>query len=127
MSLSCRGRGLQQLYNSAVTRPSKVGEVLLIIFGLIFMVAGLFFASSVVFRAPGQVQGNRWVGMVISTFFVVVGGGIVYAAIYGTRKLESRAAAEQYNPESPWLWRDDWAASRAESRNRNRASFFWLV
>ncbi len=127
MSLSCRGRGLQQLYNSAVTRPSKVGEVLLSIFGLIFMVAGLFFASSVVFSAPGQVQGNRWVGMVISTFFVVVGGGIVYAALYGTRKLESRAAAEQSNPESPWLWRDDWAASRAESRNRNRASFFWLV
>jgi len=29
------------------------------------------------------------------------------------------------NPQSPWLWRKDWAASRAESKNRNRAFGLW--
>lgn len=110
-----------------MTRPSKGGEVVLIIFGLIFATAGLFFASSVLFAAPGQVSGNRWVGVLVSTIFILVGGGIVYAAIYGTLKLKEQAAAEQANLESPWLWRKDWAARRAESRNRNSAIGLWTA
>ncbi|MGA7472460.1 MAG: hypothetical protein WBP65_24020 [Candidatus Sulfotelmatobacter sp.] len=110
-----------------MTRPSKGAEVLFIVFGLVFLAAGLFFASALLFGAPGQVQGNRWVGVVVSTIFVLVGGGIVYAARNGNRQLRERAAAEQSNPESPWLWRKDWASSRAESKNRNSASFLWFA
>ena len=110
-----------------MTRPSKGGEVLLIIFGLVFAVAGLFLASSLLFGAPGQVQGNSWVGVLISTIFIFMGGGIIFAVIYGTRKFKDQAAAEQANPESPWLWRKDWAARRAESKNRNRAIGFWTA
>jgi hypothetical protein len=121
------GSCLRQLYNFLVTRPSKGAEVLFIVFGLVFLAAGLFFASALLFGAPGQVQGNRWVGVVVSTIFVLVGGGIVYAARNGNRQLRERAAAEQSNPESPWLWRKDWASSRAESKNRNSASFLWFA
>jgi hypothetical protein len=110
-----------------VTRPSKGGEVLLIIFGLIFAAAGLFFATSLLFGAPGQVSGNRWVGVLVSTIFIFVGGGIVCAVIYGTRKVQEQAAAEQANPESPWLWPKDWAASRAGSKNRNRDTGLWMA
>jgi hypothetical protein len=108
-----------------VTRPSKVGEVLLVIFGLSFAAAGLFFASALLFGVPGQVQGNRWVGVLVSTIFILVGSGIVYATIYGTHKLREQTIAEQSNPQSPWLWQKDWAASRAESRNRNNAFALW--
>ena len=110
-----------------MTRPSKGGEVLLIIFGLIFAAAGLFFAGSLLFGAPGQVSGNRWVGVLVSAIFIFLGGGIVCAVIYGTRKVQEQAAAEQANPESPWLWRKDWAARRAESRNRNSAIVLWTA
>jgi hypothetical protein len=110
-----------------VTRPSKGGEVLLVVFGLVFAAAGIFFASSLSFNAPDQVQGNRWVGVLVSTIFILVGGGIVYAVIYGTRKVQEQSAAEQSNPESPWLWRKDWAARRAESKNRNSAIGLWLA
>jgi hypothetical protein len=110
-----------------VTRPSKVGEILLIAFGMVFASAGVFFAVNLLFGAPGQVQENRWVGVVVSTIFILVGGGIVCGAIYGSRKLQEQAAAEQSNPESPWLWRKDWAARRAESKNRNSATFLWTV
>jgi hypothetical protein len=123
----CPGSGSPQLYNSTVTRPSKGAEVLLIVFGLSFAAAGIFFASALLFDVPGHVQGNRWVGVLVSTVFILVGGGIVYAAIYGTRKVRERAAAEQSNPESPWLWRKDWAARRAESKNRNNAIGLWLA
>jgi HEAT repeats len=110
-----------------VTRPSKVGEVILIIFGLVFAAAGIFFASTAVFSTPGQVQGTRWVGVLISAIFILVGGGIVYGTIYGTGQLKERAAAEQSNPDSPWLWRKDWAARRAESNNRNSAIGLWIA
>jgi len=110
-----------------VTRPSKVGGVLLTVFGLIFVAAGIFFASTLLSDAPGQVQGNRWVGVLVSTVFILVGGGILYAVIYGTRKIREQAAAEQSNPESPWLWRKDWAARRAESKNQNNAVGLWLA
>ena len=73
-----------------MTRPSKGGEVLLIIFGLIFAAAGLFFATSLLFGAPGQVSGNRWVGVLVSTILIFVGGGIVCAVIYGPAKYRSK-------------------------------------
>ena len=110
-----------------MARPSKGGEVFLVVFGLIFVAAGVFFASGLLFSPPGQVHGNRWVGVLVSTIFIVVGGGIVFAGIYGDRKLEEQAAAEQSNPESPWLWRKDWAARRAESKNRNSAVGLWMA
>jgi len=110
-----------------VTRPSRGGEIFLIVFGLIFLTLGLFAASTFFLSAAGQTQGNAWVVILVGGTFIIVGGGIVYAAIYGTRKLQQTAAAEQSNPESPWLWRKDWAASRAESKNRNRAIGLWVA
>jgi hypothetical protein len=98
-----------------------------VVFGLIFMAFGLAFASGFLFNAPSKVQGNRGVGVLISAVFAVIGGGIIYAGIYGNRLLKERAAAEASNPQSPWLWRKDWAASRAESRNRNSAVALWVA
>jgi hypothetical protein len=110
-----------------VTRPSRAGEVILVIFGLIFAAAGIFFASGFLFSTPGQVQGSRWVGVLIGAIFALIGGGLIYGVIYGTRKLKEQAAAEMSNPQSPWLWQKDWAASRAESRNRNNAFGLWAL
>lgn len=118
---------LWQLYNRAVTRPSKGGEIFFVIFGLVFFSVGILAAGTFFLSAPSQTQSNTWVGILIGGVFALIGGGIVYGAIYGTRKLKQQAAIEQSNPESPWLWREDWASSRAESKNRKTAGFLWLV
>jgi hypothetical protein len=110
-----------------MTRPSKGAQVFPIVFGLIFMAFGLFFASGFLFADPSRVHGNRWVGAMFGAIFALIGGGIIYAGIYGNRKLKEQAAAEVSNPRSPWLWRKDWAASRAESKNRNRAFGLWAA
>src|SRR5271169_5844170 len=127
MPLSCYRSGLDQPYNSAVTRTSKGGEIFLTVFGLIFVAFGLFGATAFFSGDPSQVHGNRFVGVLVCTIFALIGSGIVYAAIYGNRKLQEQAAAEVSNPQSPWLWRKDWAVSRAESENRNRAFGLWAV
>jgi len=59
--------------------------------------------------------------------FVLIGGGIVYATIYGNRKLKEQAAAQQSAPDSPWLWQKDWAASRADSKDLSNATGLWLL
>jgi hypothetical protein len=110
-----------------VTRPSKAAEGFLIVFGLFFLAFGLFAASTFFLSASGQTQGNGWIGLLVGAIFTLVGGGIVYGAIYANRKLQEKVAAEQSNPESPWLWRKDWASSMAESRNRNSAIGLWLA
>ncbi len=110
-----------------MTRPSKGAQVFPIVFGLIFMAFGLAFANGFLFGAPSHVQGNRSVGVLISAIFALIGGGVIYAGIYGSRKLKEQAAAEVSNPQSPWLWRKDWAASRAESKNRNNVFGLWAA
>jgi len=108
-----------------MTRPSKGAQVFPVIFSLIFMAFGLFFANAFLFGDPDRIHGNRWAGGLIGGIFALIGGGIIYAGIYGNRKLKEQAAVEVSNPQSPWLWRKDWAASRAESKNRNRAFVLW--
>jgi hypothetical protein len=110
-----------------MTRPSKVAQAFPIIFGLIFMAFGLCFSSVLLFGDPSRVHGNRWVGVLISGLFALIGGGITCFGIYGNRKLKEQVAAEVTNPQSPWLWRKDWATSRAESKNRNRAFGLWAA
>jgi hypothetical protein len=110
-----------------VTRPSRGAEVFLIVFGLLFAALGLFAASTFFLSAPGQIRGNGWVALLVGGIFTLVGVGIVYGAIYGNRKLKEQAAAEQANPDSPWLWRKDWAASQSDSKNRNSAIGLWLA
>ena len=63
----------------------------------------------------------------MSAIFALIGGGVIGVGIYGNRKLKEQAAAEVSNPQSPWLWRKDWAASRAENRNRNRSTGLWMA
>jgi len=121
------GCGLTQFYNRGVTRPSTGGEIFGIVFGGIFAVVGIFAAGTFLRGTPGQSQENAWVGVLIAAIFTVIGCGIVYAAIYGTNKLREQAAAAEANPESPWLWRKDWAASRAESTHGNSAIGLWLL
>ena len=108
-------------------RPSKGAQLFPLVFGLIFMAFGLAFASGFLFAAPDHAQGNRWVGMLISAIFALIGGGVIGAGIYANRRLRELAAAEASNPQSPWLWQKDWAASRAESKNRNNAFGLWAT
>jgi hypothetical protein len=109
-----------QPYNSAMTKPSKAAAIFLVLFGLVFLAFGLFMGWALLFGPPGSVHGSRTVGVVACTIFVVVVGSLAASAIYGTRKLGEQAALEQSNPDSPWLWRKDWAASRAYGNNSKK-------
>ncbi len=110
-----------------MTKPSTVAPAFLIVFGLAFAGLGLFGASTFFFAGPTRIHGDPWVALLVCCFFVLIGIGIVFAAIYGARKLKQQAALQQASPDSPWLWREDWAASRADSKTRNSAIGLWIA
>jgi HEAT repeats len=104
-----------------VTKPSNAVPIFLVLFGMVFLAAGLFFGWVLLFAPPGSVHGNRTVGVIVCAIFLAVGGGLATSAIYSARKLKEQAALEQSSPDSPWLWRTDWAASRAYGNNSKKA------
>lgn len=107
-------------------RPSKGAAAFLIVFGLIFFVPGFAFLVAI-FRIKGSAPYGPVVGASISLLFMLIGGGLVFGAFYGYRRMKQQEAMEEANPSSPWLWQADWAARQANSQNKNRAIGAWIA
>ena len=63
---------------------------------------------------------------VFAFIFGAVGFGGLAATLLGWRKQKALAAIKAANPDSPWLWREDWAAGMVESTNRGRLATMWV-
>ena len=110
-----------------MTQPSRGAAVFLTLFALPFLGAGLFFAFALLTQSPSLHTSSTITGVVVSTVFVFVGGGLIYAAIGGYGRLKKQRAIEESSPQSPWLWRADWATRRAQSENKNSEIGSWIL
>jgi hypothetical protein len=108
-----------------VTSQSKAGPTFLTVFGLPFLGAGLLFAVKSL-QSANQSQTQRIAGALFGSVFAIIGGGLIFGAWFGYSKLQEQARVRSMNPDSPWLWRKDWAASRVESKNKARAIGWWV-
>jgi hypothetical protein len=103
-----------------VTDSSKAGVAVVAIFGLAFLGFGVLIGA-IMFTARGPAQGNLAVTLVFCSIFAVMGGGLMAMAVQMNRKINEQIEVEQQSPGSPWLWRKDWAASRANGTNSQTA------
>lgn len=110
-----------------MAQPSKAAPVFLTLFALPFLGGGLFFLFAQLLHRGNFKTGDTFAGILISSVFVFIGGGLIYASIRGYSLLKQRAAREEANPLSPWLWREDWASRRAESQNKKSEITYWVV
>jgi hypothetical protein len=108
-----------------VTNPSKAGVAVVAIFGLAFF--GFAAAIGVVTFARGPLQGSLAAVLVFCSIFAVMGGSLIVAAVQINHKINEQVAVEVRSPGSPWLWRSDWAASRAYGTNTGKAIGLALV
>jgi hypothetical protein len=108
-----------------VTKPSKLGAVFMSVFGLPFLGMGLFAAYSF-FNLANQPLAARIGGVIFASVFAMIGGGLVFGSLYGYSMQKEQARRESADPASPWLWRQDWAASRVESKNKTSAIGWWV-
>ena len=93
-------------------RPSIAGVVILCLFGLPFAAFGLFFA--VASGTKQTADPKAWMGVAFGLFFACIGFGLMAAAVYGYKKANQQADLEEASPDTPWLWKPDWAARRAD-------------
>src|SRR5512135_3368158 len=92
-----------------------------------FLGFGLFAAYSFLFPSPSiHTSGNPIFAALFALVFAAIGGGLMFGAVYGYGKQKQDEATKEANPDSPWLWRKDWAASRAESLKRNTVYGWWI-
>ena len=108
-----------------MTKPSKLGAVAMSIFGLPFLGMGLF-AAYTFLNAPNQPLAARIGGAVFASVFAIIGGGLIFGSLYGYSLQKEKARQESANPASPWLWRQDWAARRVESKNKSSVIGWWV-
>jgi len=110
-----------------VTQPSKGAAAFLFLFGLPFLGGGLFFIFAQLISHPNFKPLDTIVGVLFALVFVGIGGGLMFAAIAGYARLKKQAALADSNPTSPWLWRQDWAARRADSQNKKSEITYWIL
>jgi len=103
-----------------VTNASKVGVAVVAIFGFAFLGFGVVIGATL-FTARGPAQGNLAATLVFCSIFAVMGGGLIVGAVQMNRKINEQIEVAQQSPGSPWLWRKDWAASRAFGTNSQKA------
>lgn len=110
-----------------MAQPSKVGPVFLTIFALPFLGGGLFFLYGLLTSNPNVHASSPVTGFFVASLFVLVGAGLIFGAFKGYGLLKQQAALQDANPLSPWLWRTDWALSRAESANKKGYIGAWIA
>jgi hypothetical protein len=110
-----------------MTQPSKGAAMFLTLFGLPFLGGGLFFLFAQIVSRGNFRTADTVTGVIISSVFIFVGAGLIYAAIAGYGRLKKQGAVEEANPLSPWVWRQDWASRRAESQHKKSAIAKWVL
>jgi len=110
-----------------MAQPSKAAPVVLTLFALPFLGGGLLFIYAQVSSRRNFKLSDLIVGVAIASFFVLFGGGLILAATKGYALLGKQAALQDAHPNSPWLWRTDWAACRAESQSQKSYIGAWIL
>ncbi|HYC33637.1 MAG TPA: hypothetical protein VEB59_15210 [Gemmatimonadales bacterium] len=98
----------------------------LVLFLLPFAGVGL---TTAVVAVRSAAEGDLPNAGFLSIFALVFGGigiGGIIGAVRGGRSLAERAARETEHPDSPWLWRPDWAAGRIEDGSRGAVWAAWI-
>ncbi|HZP16734.1 MAG TPA: hypothetical protein VFB00_02130 [Terriglobales bacterium] len=108
-------------------KPSKAAVIFVVLFALPFLGFGVLGAAAFL-TGLGHVHtsGSRTAGALLSMVFALIGAGLMFVAVYGYIRARQDASLAEASPNSPWLWRNDWAQSRAVSVNRNVEYTWWV-
>jgi hypothetical protein len=121
-------QGLTNLVAS--DRPSRnslnLGFGCVVLFLLPFAGVGASTAVLAVQRAAVR----NWTEALFFALFAITFGGVgfggIAAVLAGRRKLKEQAALEARHPDSPWLWRPDWASGRIVDSGRVTMFTAWI-
>ena len=107
-------------------QPSQ-GSGCLILAGLPFAAAGLFFAVVSLHSFDDPKFKNPLIGVIVGSVFFLIGALIIVGAIAASRKARRLAAIQSANPNQPWMWNADWARGRAPGQSGGSTPLLWVM
>src|SRR5271166_1302377 len=113
--------------SSGTNLAGKVGVALLCLFALPFAGFGLFALSQAI-HLMGAGPGNPpfWYPLIFGVLFSSVGFGLIFLALFGTKRYVRQQRLQAEHPTEPWLWRADWAQGRVSSNTRTSMIAAWV-
>ena len=101
--------------------------MLICLFALPFGGFGVFALSQGIRLAvDGTVGSQVWPPLIFGVVFSGVGFGLIYLALWGSRYVQRQQRIQVEHPAEPWLWREDWAQGRANSKTRTGMVAGWV-
>jgi len=109
------------------TSQSKLGAGCLILFGAPFALVGVFslWQAWLERDRASELSEEFLFPLLFGSVFAAVGFGIIWFGSYAGRRMREEAQLKQLHPDSPWMWKPEWASGRIRSSNRATAWFFW--
>lgn len=104
----------------------KFGLFFLVLFLLPFCGVGCFTLVLSVRHALSGEWANAGFFLIFALFFGGFGFGLLAAIFYGRRLEREQDEIAAEHPDSPWLWRREWATGRIESNDRGALVGRWL-
>lgn len=107
-------------------KSSIFGAIFLGLFGLPFLGFGVVFMVKMMQVAATGTNPNAYLGVAFGLVFACIGLGLEALAVASVRYSKKQAAVVAANPGAPWMWRDDWAAGRADGKRAAANVTFWV-
>jgi hypothetical protein len=105
----------------------KFGAVLLCLFALPMAGFGLFALSQGIPLAIDGTGGSQvWPPLIFGVVVSGIGFGLIYLTVWGSKLLRRQQRIQVEHPAEPWLWREDWAQGRANSKTRTSMVAGWV-
>lgn len=106
---------------------SKAGAGCVILFALPFAAIGTF---ALVMAARSYMAGEKPLQVFFLACFGIAFGlagfGLIFAAIWGSKKVVRDEALKAQHPGAPWLWNAEWASRRIPDRSRAGTVMLWV-
>ncbi len=113
---------------AAVKESSRAGSAFFTLFGLPFLAGGLW-AGVMALRALGRptFDGQTFsLQAIFAITFCGVGAGLVWWGRYSAGKAREIAHLKAAHPESPWMWKPEWAGGRIVGSTKATMVFTWV-
>lgn len=108
-------------------RSSKVGMVIICLFALPFAGFGVMAIVSAISQiVSGTGAPSVWLLILFGLVFCAIGFGLIFGTVAGGRILERKQRLTAEHPSEPWLWREDWARGRVQSKTRSGMIGGWI-
>jgi hypothetical protein len=109
-------------------RNARWGPRVLFVFGLPFLLSGLWTASTGLQRLSEEgVSEETAVACLIGALFTLVGAGVLFWARHAQKRLAETQQLRRMHPAEPWRWRPEWREGRIAARDRARVVVLWLA